>query len=130
MQFLDDAETSLLISKAGPVCNNKKTARMFHRHALRPLATLLCLGLLVACASAPPVQEMSDARQAIMVAEAADADHYAAATLADARRYLADAEQLLREEAYGPARMNAVRAKNRANRALAQAQSAAESETD
>jgi hypothetical protein len=73
---------------------------------------------------------MSDARQAIMVAEAADADQYAAATLADARRYLADAEQLLREEAYGPARMNALRAKNRANRALVQAQSAAESEAD
>jgi Domain of unknown function (DUF4398) len=89
-----------------------------------------CLSLLVACASAPPVQEMSDARQAIMAAEAADAEQHASATLADARRYLADAEQLLREEAYGPARMNALRAKNRANRALAQALSAAESETD
>lgn len=130
MRFLDDAEMSLLISETGPVCNNKKTARMFHRLALRRLAPMWWLSLLIACASAPPVQEMSDARQAIMAAEAADADQYAAATLANARRYLADAEQLLREEAYGPARMNALRAKNRANRALVQAQSAAESEAD
>ena len=38
----------------------------------------------------------------------------AADTLADARRFLADAERQIQEEAYGPARMNAVRAKNRA----------------
>ena len=73
---------------------------------------------------------MSDARQAITAAEAADADRYAATTLADARRYLAEAETLLRNEAYGAARINAVRAKNRAVRALVISQSAAEAEPD
>lgn len=102
---------------------------MFPRPALLRLWPILGL-LLAACASSPPVQEMSDARQAIMAAEQAEADQYAPTTLADARRYLAEAEQLLREEAYGQARMNAVRAKNRAVRALALAQSAAEAGGD
>ena len=103
---------------------------MFQRLALRLLAPLICLSLIAGCASAPPVQEMSDARQAIMAAEAADADRYAGATLAAARRYLDIAEQLVRDEVYGPARMNAVRARNRAVRALALAQAATESRTD
>jgi hypothetical protein len=74
--------------------------------------------LLAGCVTAPPVQEMSDARQAISAAEQADADRVAADTLADARRFLAEAERQSHEEAYGPARMNAVRAKNRAVLAL------------
>jgi hypothetical protein len=73
---------------------------------------------LVGCVTAPPVQEMSDARQAITAAEEADAERVAADTLADARRFLAEAERQIQEEAYGPARMNAVRAKNRAALAL------------
>ena len=39
-------------------------------------------------------------------------------TLADARRFLAEAERQIQEQAYGPARLNAVRAKNRAASAL------------
>ena len=74
--------------------------------------------LLAACVTAPPVQEMSDARQAIAAAEEADAERVAADTLADARRFLAEAERQIQEQAYGPARMNAVRAKNRAVLAL------------
>jgi hypothetical protein len=70
------------------------------------------------CVTAPPVQEMSDARQAIAAAEQANAGRVAADTLADARRFLAEAEQQMQEQAYGPARMNAVRAKNRATLAL------------
>jgi hypothetical protein len=61
---------------------------------------------------------MSDARQAIAAAEEANAERVAADTLADARRFLADAERQIQEQAYGPARMNAVRAKNRAALAL------------
>jgi Domain of unknown function (DUF4398) len=97
---------------------------MFSRLALRALTPLLLTTSLVGCASSPPVQEMSDARQAIMAAEEADAEAYAPATLADARRYLDIAEQLIRDEVYGPARMNAVRAKNRAVRALIAAEAA------
>jgi len=58
-----------------------------------------------------------------MAAEEADAERLAADTLNDARRFLADAERQIQEEAYGPARMNAVRAKNRALTALRSSQS-------
>lgn len=86
-------------------------------------ALLTLIGLVIAgCVTAPPVQEMSDARQAISAAEQANAGRVAADTLADARRFLADAEQQIQQQAYGPARMNAVRAKNRALLALRSAQ--------
>jgi hypothetical protein len=83
----------------------------------RVLATIAALAL-AGCVSAPPVQEMSDARQAIAAAEQANAGRVAADTLADARRFLEEAERQIQEQAYGPARMNAVRAKNRAVLAL------------
>ena len=83
----------------------------------RVLATIGVL-VVAGCVTAPPVQEMSDARQAIAAAEQADAGRVAADTLADARRFLAEAERQIQEQAYGPARMNAVRAKNRATLAL------------
>lgn len=83
----------------------------------RALLTLIAL-VVAGCVTAPPVQEMSDARQAIGAAEQADAGRVAADTLADARRFLAEAEQQIQQQAYGPARMNAVRAKNRAVLAL------------
>jgi hypothetical protein len=70
-----------------------------------------------ACVSAPPVQEMSDARQAIEAAVEADASRLAPESLGDARRYLEEAEQQIQQQAYGPARMNAVRARNRAAQA-------------
>jgi hypothetical protein len=69
---------------------------------------------------------MSDARQAIVAAEQADAERLAASSLNDARRFLAEAERQIQEEAYGPARINAVRAKNRAQQALRSSQSGGE----
>ncbi len=87
---------------------------MLHRSGFIRLLLLLALCWLAGCVSAPPVQEMSDARQAIQVAEEADAARLAPGPLNEARRFLATAEQQLRREAYGPARTNAVRAKNRA----------------
>jgi hypothetical protein len=83
----------------------------------RALLTLIAV-VVAGCVTAPPVQEMSDARQAISAAEQADAGRLAADTLADARRFLAEAEEQIQQQAYGPARMNAVRAKNRAVLAL------------
>jgi len=83
---------------------------------IRVLAIVVVL--LTGCVTAPPVQEMSDARQAISAAELADTDRVAVDTLADARRFLADAERQIQEQNYGPARLNAVRAKNRAASAL------------
>lgn len=61
---------------------------------------------------------MSDARQAIAAAVDAEAGRHAPETLDEARRYLETAEQQLHEQSYGPARINAVRAKNRATQAL------------
>jgi hypothetical protein len=83
----------------------------------RTLLTFAAL-VLLGCVTAPPVQEMSDARQAITAAEAANAERLAPESLRDARRFLAEAEQQLQQQAYGPARFNAVRAKNRAAMAL------------
>lgn len=68
---------------------------------------------------------MSDARQAIAAAEEAAAAELAPELLNDARRFLETAEQQLREEAFGAARLNAVRAKNRAVQALEASQEAA-----
>jgi hypothetical protein len=79
-----------------------------------------------ACVTAPPVQEMSDARQAINAAVEAQATRLAPESLGDARRFLEEAEQQIQQQAFGPARMNAVRAKNRATQALRSSLSAAE----
>lgn len=88
--------------------------------------SLLLVSIAVAACTTPPVQEMSDARQAIAAAEQAQAGKLAPESLTEARRFLADAERQIQEEAYGPARMNAVRAKNRAGQALRASQAAAE----
>ena len=87
---------------------------------------LLLVSIAVAACTTPPVQEMSDARQAIAAAEQANAAKFAPEPLNDARRFLADAERQIQEEAYGPARMNAVRAKNRAGQALRASHASAE----
>jgi hypothetical protein len=84
------------------------------------------LALLAACGSGPPVQEMSDARQAIAVAREAGAAERASADLEAAERYLENAQRHLSERAYNAARENALKAKLKALDALA----AAEQEPD
>jgi hypothetical protein len=103
----------------------KSKLHVFSQWAPRFTAAVAAV-LLIGCATAPPVQEMSDARQAIAAAEEADAAERAPDTLNEARRFLETAEDLLRQEAYGPARVNAVRAKNRAVEALEASQQAAQ----
>lgn len=93
---------------------------------LRVVATCIAGYLLGGCVSSPPVQEMSDARQAIALAVNADAARYAPALLADAQQLIVRAEAQIREESYGRARANALRAKDRAQRALASAADNAE----
>jgi len=73
---------------------------------------------LAACETAPPVQEMSDARQAIAVAREAGAAELAAFHLKAAENYLASAEEKLGERAYGQARRDAKQAKMKALDAL------------
>ncbi len=73
---------------------------------------------LSACETTPPVQEMSDARQAIAVAKEAGAAELAAIHLRAAENYLASAEQKLGERAYSQARRDAKQAKMKALDAL------------
>lgn len=80
-------------------------------------AAVAALLLLAGCASAP-VQEMSDARQAIQAAEEAGAAAYAPEALQDAKRLLTSAERKLQREAYQSARIDAREARRRAAEAL------------
>lgn len=84
----------------------------------RFIGVLLVALLLVACETAPPVQEMSDARQAITVAREAGAADLAAAELAEAEKYLQNAEDRLDQHQYREARHAALEAKYRAQKAL------------
>lgn len=74
--------------------------------------------ILAACSSGPPVQEMSDARQAIAVAREAGASEYAPTDLRAAEDYLDSALRNLSKKAYGQARVDALEAKNKALAAL------------
>jgi len=76
-------------------------------------------GLLVfaGCQSAP-VQEMSDARQAISVAKKAGAEELAPQDLNAAMNYLDSAENFINERRYDKARRDAVSAKASALDAL------------
>jgi len=73
--------------------------------------------MATACETAPPVQEMSDARQAIAVAREAGAEAHAAAELFEAEQYLESAEQKLNDEKYADARRDALQAKSKAQSA-------------
>jgi len=74
---------------------------------------------IAACGASPPVQEMSDARQAISVARAAGAAEHAAAELRAAEDSLDKALRNLSQKEYKAARVDAVEAKNKALAALA-----------
>jgi len=84
-----------------------------------------CLALffvgLTGCATAPPVQEMSDARQAIAAAREAGADRLAVDQLGRAESSLQDARVFLvtgTSNAYWQAKKAAIDAKNMAFKAL------------
>lgn len=85
----------------------------FVLHVAFALVTLA----LVGCQTAP-VQEMSDARQAISVARDAGAADYAAVELEQAMRFLESAERNLNEHRYANARRDALQAKENALQAL------------
>lgn len=73
---------------------------------------------LAGCGTGPPVQEMSDARQAIAVARDAGAAQLAPDDLRAAESFLSSAQRRLSEREYAQARDDAVQAKNRALEAL------------
>ena len=89
------------------------------KFSLRPIllfigALFATLLLATACETGPPVQEMSDARQAIAVAREAGAEAHAAAELLAAEEFLQSAEQKLNDQAYADARHDALQAKSKA----------------
>lgn len=77
--------------------------------------------MLAGCASIPS-QEMADARTELRAAETANAARYAPEPLAEARKYLADAERRLELGDYADARRNADQARLYAISARRQAQ--------
>lgn len=84
---------------------------------------------IAACESSPPVQEMSDARQAIAVAKRAGAEELAPYHLQSAEEYLASAKEANNERAYGRARKDAKQARMKALDALREAEAASGKKT-
>ena len=80
-------------------------------------AVLAALLAVAACQSAP-VQEMSDARQAISVAKKAGAERHAPGDFQAAMNYLESAENFIGQRQYAKARADAVSAKASALDAL------------
>jgi hypothetical protein len=86
------------------------------RYFFRGLLLVLLSGM-AACAGAP-VQEMSNARQAIKAARDAGAERVAPQVLSEAQAYLERAEVSLMNHSYREARRNALAARGRATEAL------------
>lgn len=93
------------------------------------LALVMSLLIVAACSSGPPVQEMSDARQAISVAREAGASEHAPTDLRAAEDSLDRALRSLTRKEYGQARIDAVEAKDQALKALEITENAASDET-
>ena len=83
------------------------------------IALLMLIALGGGCASGPPVQEMSDARQAISIAREAGAANSAPEELREAETLLESAQKNLADRAYSQARRDALQAKAKALHALA-----------
>ena len=81
-------------------------------------AALAAMLVVAGCQASPPVQEMSDARQAITAAKEAGAAEYAAEELDDAVEFLSSAEIYLQNNSFHFARRDAIAAKSRALDAL------------
>ncbi len=99
------------------------SALISRRFADIAFAMLVCFAL-AACAGAP-VQEMSNARQAIRAARDAGAERVAPQQLVEARSYMESAEKSLQSRNYRDARRSALAARGKAVEALDAAQSAA-----
>ena len=91
---------------------------------LRFLAVFVGVACLIGCASGPPVQEMSDARQAIAAAKAAGATDATSPDLYAAQAAIARAQKHLEAQEYVRARLAAQQAKRHAAAALNAAQRA------
>jgi hypothetical protein len=88
---------------------------------LRFIAVLIGVACLVGCRN-PPVQEMSDARQAIAAAKTAGATPSTSPELEAAQLAIARAESHLQAQEYTRARLAALQAKRHATAAIANVQ--------
>jgi outer membrane murein-binding lipoprotein Lpp len=86
---------------------------------LRFIAVFVGVACLVGCAGAPPVQDMSDARQAIAAAGAAGATSATSPDFYAAQAAIARAEVHLQAQEFTRARLAAKQAKRHAAAALA-----------
>lgn len=101
-----------------------KKSYMLPACALKRLAWafLACgLAVIAGCATAPPTQEMSDARQALDAAHRAEATRYAPDALEGAESLLSQAENKLGAGAFTQAQKTALAAKEEATKARAMA---------
>jgi outer membrane murein-binding lipoprotein Lpp len=96
---------------------------------LRLIAVFVGIACLAGCGSAP-VQEMSDARQAIAAARVAGASEGTSPDLYAATAAIARAEKHLDAQEYTRARLAAMEAKHHAGAALTNAQHAEAQHTD
>jgi hypothetical protein len=77
------------------------------------LVALMAFAMLAGCVGAP-IQEMSDARQAIRAAERAGAVKYAPEPLAEAKKLVEQARSRMQQREYREARDDAERAREKA----------------
>jgi hypothetical protein len=87
-------------------------------HLARMPAILVVAALTLAACAGAPVQEMSNARQAIRAARDAGAERAAPQKLNEAEALLNRAEDSLERRAYREARRNAIAARDKAAEAL------------
>ena len=97
-------------------CIFQPTTKMKPRlpFVLRIVAAALVVTSFASGCAGWPVQEMSNARQAIVAAQKAGADEYAPEALAEAQRLLAGAKEDLNKGDYRAARDQANRARDKA----------------
>lgn len=91
-------------------------------HIVRMPTVLVVAALALAACAGAPVQEMSNARQAIRAARDAGAAKMAPQKLTEAEALLNRAEDSLERRAYREARRNAIAARDKAAEALDAAQ--------
>ena len=99
------------------------------RYVLPFLLAVLFAGPWLAGCAGMPLQEMSDARQAIRAAEAAGAQKHAPELLAEAQRLVETARQNLHKGEYREARDEAVLARDKAMEARRVAETASAGDT-
>lgn len=115
------ASVSLISKGFGPM--SIQGIRLNKLLTARWAASLVALVLLAACAGAP-VQEMSDARQAVAAAEQTLAGKPASPSLVSARQYLEAAQTALDAGDYSTARQDAALARQLALSAMGLVQQA------